>query len=238
MAKITTVTNPLTGQPAQVDQLDHTAQEIDDAVTRAIGYGLGGNSKNVTDWNNEKTNGWVRDSGGTEGKHSPFVGLFSVGLISDYSSGEDAFQLAFARDQFKKTRTYIKFRAYNSDDKVWGEWEWVNPPMKLGKEYRTTERYLGKPVYVKLVDCGALPNATYKDVQFAGSEARPISVSCMSGATACTATLPTMASGGAFGDGHKIDVSLVNYNQIRIVSDANKSGDIGYALVKYWKTTD
>ena len=26
-------------------------------------------------------------------------------------------------------------------------WEWVNPPMKLGVEYRTTERYLGKPVY-------------------------------------------------------------------------------------------
>lgn len=28
-------------------------------------------------------------------------------------------------------------------------WEWVNPPMILGTEYCTTERYLGKPVYVK-----------------------------------------------------------------------------------------
>ena len=36
MAKITTITNPLTGQPAQVDQLEHTAQEIDDAITRAL----------------------------------------------------------------------------------------------------------------------------------------------------------------------------------------------------------
>lgn len=27
--------------------------------------------------------------------------------------------------------------------------EYLNPPMKLGVEYRTTERYLGKPVYVK-----------------------------------------------------------------------------------------
>ena len=32
MAKITTITNPLTGQPAQVDQLDHTAQQIDDGL--------------------------------------------------------------------------------------------------------------------------------------------------------------------------------------------------------------
>lgn len=157
----------------------YTGSEIDEAIGRALpngvidtaladkapaGYGLGASSKNVTDWNNEKTNGWVRDSIGTEDKHSPFVGLFSVGLVSDYSSGEDAFQLAFARDQFKKTRTYIKFRAYNSDDKVWGEWEWLNPPMQIGVEYRTTERYQGKPVYVKLVDFGALPNNTTKRV--------------------------------------------------------------------------
>ena len=36
MAKIVTITNPLTGQPAQVDQLDHTAQQIDDAIARAL----------------------------------------------------------------------------------------------------------------------------------------------------------------------------------------------------------
>ena len=36
MAQIVTITNPLTGQPAQVDQLDHTAQDIDDAIARAL----------------------------------------------------------------------------------------------------------------------------------------------------------------------------------------------------------
>lgn len=35
MAQIVTITNPLTGQPAQVDQLEHTAQQIDDAIDRA-----------------------------------------------------------------------------------------------------------------------------------------------------------------------------------------------------------
>lgn len=34
---------------------------------------------------------------------------------------------------------------------AWGPWEYVNPPMELSKEYRTTERYRGKPVYVKIV---------------------------------------------------------------------------------------
>lgn len=37
-------------------------------------------------------------------------------------------------------------------EKVWDEWEWVNPPMELGVEYRTTERYNGKPVYKKRVE--------------------------------------------------------------------------------------
>lgn len=36
MAQIVTITNPLTGQPTQVDQLEHTAQQIDDATTRAL----------------------------------------------------------------------------------------------------------------------------------------------------------------------------------------------------------
>lgn len=37
MAKIVTIKNPLTGQPAQVDKLDHTAQQIDDGLNIARG---------------------------------------------------------------------------------------------------------------------------------------------------------------------------------------------------------
>lgn len=51
-------------------------------------------------------------------------------------------------------------------DDVWGDWEYENPPMTLGVEYRTTERYQGKPVYVKVVDCGACPAAGFKDITF------------------------------------------------------------------------
>lgn len=45
---------------------------------------------------------------------------------------------------------------------TWHEWEVVNPPMIVGEEYRTTERYMGKPVYTKLIFCDTLPNTTYK----------------------------------------------------------------------------
>lgn len=39
----------------------------------------------------------------------------------------------------------------NCQDGVWQPWEYENPPMRSGVEYRTTERYLGKVVYVKLI---------------------------------------------------------------------------------------
>lgn len=47
---------------------------------------------------------------------------------------------------------------------TWGEWEWVNPPLLQGVEYRTTERYMGQPVYAKLVDCGNMLNAEPKTI--------------------------------------------------------------------------
>ena len=44
--------------------------------------------------------------------------------------------------------------------------EYQNPPMLLGVEYKTMERYLGKPVYVKAVGCGSCPASGYKDVVY------------------------------------------------------------------------
>lgn len=47
---------------------------------------------------------------------------------------------------------------------IWQPWEYLCPPMDLGTEYRTTERWRQKPVYTKLVDFGTLPNAGTKNL--------------------------------------------------------------------------
>ena len=53
---------------------------------------------------------------------------------------------------------------------VWSSWDWVNPPMVPGVEYRTTERWQGKPIYTKLIDCGALPSVgTIKNIALGNS---------------------------------------------------------------------
>ena len=40
------------------------------------------------------------------------------------------------------------------------EQEWINPPMVLGTEYRTTERWANRAVYTKLVQYGGMPGYT------------------------------------------------------------------------------
>lgn len=68
----------------------------------------------------------------------------------------------------KYTSIYAKLvRAYSNES--WQSWEWVNPPMKPGVEYRTTERVNGKPVYYKMVDCGTYPNNAVKEVAHGAS---------------------------------------------------------------------
>lgn len=47
----------------------------------------------------------------------------------------------------------VQRRYYNN---AWTEWEWENPPLITGKEYRTTERWNGHVVYVRGVSCGTL----------------------------------------------------------------------------------
>ena len=103
MAQIVTITNPLTGQPAQVDQLEHTAQEIDDAIARALPGGA-------------IDTALQNKLGGIESTEYPGC--------------------------------YYRM--------VSGVVEWFNPPMNPDKEYRTTERYQGKPVYVRTKEISAL----------------------------------------------------------------------------------
>ena len=60
---------------------------------------------------------------------------------------------------------------------VWQDWEWIDPPMIPGVEYRTTERLNGEPVYTMAVDCGSLPDSNIKYITFLRPELSPESSS-------------------------------------------------------------
>lgn len=70
---------------------------------------------------------------------------------------------SFTQDFVDVTNTFSAL--VDGLNKVWESvYEYGNPPMQLGVEYRTTERYLGKPVYVRLVSCGSAPSNSLKKI--------------------------------------------------------------------------
>lgn len=111
----------------------------------------------------------------------------------------------------------------------WGDFCYENPPMLLGVEYRTTERYNGKPVYAKLVNIGALPNATSRYVDNppplpVGIYAISISGVGVSGYS----SVPIQSSG--------IYVSVQSdWGGMYVSTTSDYSEFTGYVIVKYTK---
>lgn len=111
-------------------------------------------------------------------------------------------------------------------DNVCTPLEWENPPMELGAEYRTTERWNGKPVFAKLVDIGNLPNATYKIVDYSdGNSYFPIYVR---GLTNYKSGIPWTI----WGDTVTVDA---NDTSIYVSTTADRSAQSARVLVKYAK---
>lgn len=80
----------------------------------------------------------------------------SVYTIGSYNKNSQGFRM-------------IKYKRDSSDPAgQWDPLEYINPPMQLGVEYRTTERYRGKPVYIRLEEIAALPNNTTLTVSKVG----------------------------------------------------------------------
>ena len=248
MAQIVTITNPLTGQPAQVDQLEHTAQQIDDAIARALpggaidvalqnkapaGYGLGeSQGRHVANASVDTLtkNGWYYLYDGVTGGPSGYSIYHATLFVS--SSRSDLTKVQRLILATSGLQGYELRRVYN--DTAWLPWEWVNPPMAAGVEYRTTERYLGKPVYTKLVDCGVGPNATRKRVSAGISNVdRAVSANGSWG----NMSIPYEWFSGDAGGAQAITITL-NDTYIDIASTVNYSGRTIYALIKYTKTTD
>ena len=164
--------NEIIGANTLVGDLNGTAARAKMAETDALGkvihesyapagYGLGGASKDISgvDLNTVTANGWYQFA--AAGENCP-VGGYSYMFVA--SRNEDhVTQTVYASNNTKLAGITMK-RARLSG--VWYPWEYENPYMELGVEYRTTERWQGKPVYVKMVDCGEMPSAgTHKNIE-------------------------------------------------------------------------
>jgi len=105
---------------------------------------------------------------------------------------------------------------------VWQEWEWSDPPVEEGVEYRTTQRWRNNPVYTKLVNFGSLPNATTKICNHGASANQVIRADGQ------------FSMGMAFPSDGSIGME-VGRQSIRISTNVDYSGMTAYVQIWYTK---
>ena len=115
------------------------------------GYGLGGIGKRVTDMNNAQESGFYSALGASN--LPPNVESVQYGSVLVLCSQADRVTQVYFQDVTGGTGASA-VRRLNGNG--WSDWEFINPPMKAGVEYRTTERYKEKAVYKKLDTDGVI----------------------------------------------------------------------------------
>lgn len=123
------------------------------------GYGLGAYGIYCSDCNSATKNGWYRFDANTL-NIAPSASQGSLFVRNaESSSGVIVYQTMW-------NGYWRAYRFYGPWDNTWTEWEFENPPMQPGVEYRTTERWNGAAVYTMLVDCGELLSNGQKQIAF------------------------------------------------------------------------
>lgn len=116
----------------------------------------------------------------------------------------------------------------SSSPSVWMPFEWERPPMQLGVEYRTTERYNSKPVYKKAINTGALSAGTSKSVAH-GVQNIGLRLSALYGLN---------NGGDNLVSNPGITGILVDGSNITITTAAGFSTSNSWVVIAYTKTTD
>ena len=189
------------------------------------GYGFGERPKKIDD--PDRLSGTVDGVYHFASEDHPIEGIAS-GLLIHYQGN------FLTVSSFCRQILYAGIGSYSRLERIyangWKPWEWVNPPMLPGVEYRTTERYLGKPVYVKTVDFGALPNASYK---FVGIE-NGASIIRVSALASNGKTLP-----GSIGASQREQVLCMgSSNSVEIITYADASSLTATVTAWYTKTVN
>lgn len=109
---------------------------------------------------------------------------------------------------------------------VWKPFEWENPPLQLGVEYRTTKKFRNKTVYVKTIDFGALPNNSHKSIVHNLTKTAVVSLS------ACSTDGKYYFPSASNND--RIDL-YINAANIVITTTADWSSVNAYVTVEYTK---
>lgn len=186
------------------------------------GYGLGTYGGNATTFNGTIKNGFYSMTGDSVIDKPSEYPNFAYGTLFVKNRFDVMIEQFLAHDG-------LLARRWSMDGgSTWSPLEWFNPPMLLGVEYRTTERWQGKAVWTQLVSIGQLPNNSTKAVE------------CATFTHLCRRQW-LIAASGTYSDGNKESfvTSLTEKSgQVSITTNIDLTG-FGYTgTVQLWYTKD
>ena len=142
-----------------------------------------------------------------------------------WAAGEGA-QIAFLYPGTSSPAVYNTRIQRTKFNYAFGPWEWINPPMQLGIEYRTAERHNGQPVYAKAISFGKAPNASSKDISHGIENCGQL------------VSYTGMLDGANLIQNSMVDNIRINASAIRITTNTDASECYVYLTLYYTKTTD
>lgn len=148
--------------------------------------------------------------------------IYAYGRVDAYDGSRAKMAIVPVFPEYKSTIV-----RYAGSGGTWGEWDWVNPPMDVGVEYRTTERWQGKPVFTKLFDFGEAAND--KVMRFTSDTVTPVRNGGVVGAC-----ITPYIYGNELGNGYTTHF-IVNGNTARLYCGAQHTGKQSYLQVWYVK---
>lgn len=194
------------------------------------GFGLGERGKQLTsadDVNNIWKCGWYKFVSGNVPQNAIILSYLNLLRV------ESAANSAFMQTIYGMADNASYQITPSAQRCIYGSkitpWEYINPPMILGVEYRTTERYKGKPVYAQLVPFGPLPNntlaATAHGIANFG-DCIEFTINTVNG------------KGGPMNGDLNVVGCWANETQMNIKTTEDYSSSTANVLLRYTKTTD
>lgn len=207
----------------RLDNSDTWLRGVPGSMPMEYGLGVSDSTPYCADVNDAWRNGWFRIDAATNGG----VGCGAIMRVDAYASAHAVCQTVYSTSYSSAYPVIWQRWCFNGTWQT--EWSWVDPPMILGNEYRTTERWNGKPVYTKLVDCGAMPNATLKTVYHNGGATHIVRYSAEMKAGSDAFSLPYTLNGA------EVCVRTISNGGINLYASYDASAFNGYVTIWYTK---
>lgn len=218
--------------PIDAEHLNKIEQGI--ANSAPGGFGLGGNAKWLTeadDVNAISESGWYAWDSPHTPKNAINLAYSTIMRVDAENAAVNTKTLYGVADNLLGAAIVARNMTYGSHI---SDWEYENPPMALGTEYRTTERYFGRPVYTKAVNFGSMPNNSAKSVSH-GIANMDVCFMVYGHDTLNHQPIPTMCLSGNFTE--QVGITVTG-SEIIIHTTFDAANDEAIVVLKYTKTTD